>query len=60
MTRQQAKQIRQATGEQLLLFAVFQGDHLRQVLDDVVDRRAAVRRRQSHATTNCGTTENAA
>jgi len=62
MTRQQAKQIRQATGEQLLLFAVFQGDHLRQDLDDELDRRAAVRwaRGQSQVTTGRGTTESAA
>ncbi len=54
--------IRHATGEQLLLLAVFQGHQFRRDLDDELDRRAAVRwaRGQSQLTTNLGTSESAA
>ena len=62
MTRHQAKQIRQATGEQLLLLAVFQGNQLRCDVDNELDRRAAVRwaRGQSKVTMNRGTRESVA
>jgi len=60
MTRQQAKQIRRGTGHQLLLLTVFGDRQTKEYISVELDRRAAVRPRQSQATTNCGTTENAA
>lgn len=62
MTRRQSNFIRDATGEQLLLLAVFRGNQLRRDVDDELDRRAAVRwaRGQSQVTTGRRTTQSAA
>ncbi len=43
MTRQQSNFIRHATGEQLLLLTIFEGNRLQRVIDRELDLRAAER-----------------
>ena len=43
MTRQQSNFIRHATGEQLLLLTIFEGNRLQRVIDRELDLRATER-----------------